>query len=409
MDMDNFALKGVKVVELGTHVVVPTATRILADYGADVVKIENLSGEEWRAIGKNIGVPCTVDENSIFTHQNSNKKFIALDLKTKEGMAVLVHLIEGADVFCTNVRLKALEKMGIDYETLKTRFPKLIYGHFTGFGYKGPEKDRPGFDMAAFWARGGALADWSNIGSYPAKPIGAFGDTASANVILTGILMALFARERTGKGTLVSSSLFGSSVWLNSIGIITAQEPYSVPYPSSRYEPALPLSHIFECKGGDYIIMTIMDYEPKREMAFKMLGMEEYLNDERFDTLQHTRENLETFIRIVNDKFMAKTRDEWADIFAEKGIVYEKLMHYSEIPADVQASANNYIQDITFKSGTTIKMTNYPVLLSEYSSKPVLPTDAVGEDTYEVLREAGYADSEITAMEAKKAIAAPRK
>jgi len=404
MNNTYYALKGVKIVELGTHVVVPTATRVLSDYGADVVKIENLSGEEWRFIGKNIGMPVSEEENPVFTHQNSGKKFIALDLKTSEGLDALLRLISEADVFCTNVRLNALEKMGIDYASLKERFPKLIYCHFTGFGYKGPDKDRPGFDMAAFWARSGALADWANIGSYPAKPIGAFGDTASANFIITGIMMALFARERNGKGTLVSSSLFGSSIWLNSIGIISAQEPYNVPYPSSRYEPAVPLSHIFECKGGDYIIMTIMDYDAKREMAFKMLDMEEYLTDPRFLNLKTTRQNLEAFIRIVNDKLLAKTRDEWADIFLEKGVVYEKLMHYREVPADVQANANKYIEDITFKSGTTIKMTHYPVLLSEYDSKTVLPTGTVGSDTRSVLCEAGYTEDEICAMAAGKVV-----
>lgn len=403
---NNYALKGVKVVELGTHVVVPTAARIMADCGADVIKVENLSGEEWRYIGKNLGVATTEEENAVFTNQNSNKRFVALDLKTKEGLNALIRLIEEADVFCTNVRLKALEKMGIDYESLKKRYPKLIYCHFTGFGYEGPDKDRPGFDMAAFWARGGALADWANIGSFPAKPIGAFGDTASANFILSGVLMALFARERNGQGTLVSSSLFGSSIWLNSIGVITAQDPYNVPYPSSRYKPAVPLSHIFECKGNGYIIMTIMDYDAKREMAFEMLGMEEYLDDPRFDTLVHTRENLEEFIHIVNEKFLVKTRDEWAEIFNEKGVVYEKLMHYKEVPQDVQANANGYLQDVTFKSGTSIKMTSYPVLFSEYDIKKIEAPGAVGRDTVDVLSEVGYDDNEICAMESAKAVGA---
>ena len=399
-----YALSGVKVVELGTHVVVPTATRVLADFGAEVIKIENLLGEEWRYVGKNLGVPVTTEENAVFTNQNSNKKFIALDLKTEDGLAVLERLIEQADIFCTNVRQKALEKMGIDFQTLKERFPKLIYCHFTGFGYEGPDKDRPGFDMAAFWARSGALADWANIGSFPAKPIGAFGDSSSANFIINGMLMALYARERTGLGTLVSSSLYGSSIWLNSIGIITAQEPYNIPYPTSRFEPALPLSHIFECKGGDYIIMTIIDYEPKREFAFKLLGMEEYLDDVRFDTLEHTRENLEAFVKIVNEKFLAKTRDEWAEYFKENGVVYEKLVHYKEVPSDIQASANNYLQDITFQSGTTIKMTRYPLLMSEYDSKPISPSAQVGRDTKAVLSAAGYSEDQILEMEKNKAV-----
>jgi crotonobetainyl-CoA:carnitine CoA-transferase CaiB-like acyl-CoA transferase len=399
------ALSGIKVVELGTHVVVPTAARIMADCGAEVIKIENLDGEEWRFIGKNNGLPTADDENALFTNRNSNKKLIALDLKTESGKEAVFKLLSGADVFITNVRLKALTKMGLNYEALSEKFPQLVYGHFTGFGYEGPDCDRPGFDMAAFWARSGALADWANIGEFPSKPIGAFGDSAAANFILTGVLMALFAREKNKRGTLVSTSLFGSAIWLSSLGIITAQEPYNTPYPASRYKPAVPLSHIYECKDHNFIIMTVLDYEGRRDATFKMIGMDKYLDDPRFDTLANTKKNLEEFTRIVNSHFMTKTRDEWAEIFNQNGVVYEKLMHYREIPQDPQALANRYLEDVTFPSGTTIKMPHYPVVFSEYNVKDVAPAGSIGRDTGEVLSKAGYTDEKIQSMLAEKAIA----
>ncbi|MDR0390063.1 MAG: CoA transferase [Spirochaetaceae bacterium] len=404
MKEKTLALKGLKVVELGTHVVVPTAARIMADCGADVIKIENLEGEEWRFIGKNNGLPVEDSENALFTNRNSNKKFTALDLKTKSGKEAILKFIAEADVFITNVRLKALSKMGLDYESIKKKFPRLIYGHFTGFGYEGPDRDRPGFDMAAFWARSGALADWANRGEFPSKPIGAFGDGAAANFILTGILMALFAREKNGKGSLVSTSLFGSAIWLSSLGIITAQEPYNTPYPASRYKPAVPLSHIYECKDHNFIIMTVLDYERKRDSTLKLLGMDEYINDPRFDTLKHTKENLEEFTRIVNKVFMTKTRDEWAEIFNKNGIVYEKLMHYREIVKDPQALANRYLEEVSFPSGTTIKMPRYPVVFSEYEVKDISPTGSIGRDTKTALAKAGYTDREIQDMVAEKAV-----
>lgn len=396
------ALEGIRVVELGTHVVVPTAARILADCGAEVIKIENLEGEEWRFMGKNNGLPVTEAENALFTNRNSNKKLIAIDLKNPSGKEALLKLLAKADVFISNVRLKALKKMELDYDSVSARFPKLIYGHFTGFGYEGPESGRPGFDMAAFWARSGALADWTD--GFPAKPVGGFGDTAAANFILAGILMALFARERNGKGTLVSTSLFGSGVWHSSLGVITAQEPYNVPYPASRFKPALPLSHIYECKDHNFIIMTVLDYR-KRDPIFKMLGMEAYLDDPRFDTLENTRKNMEEFTRIVNKHFMTKTRDEWAEIFKKNDIVYEKLMHYSEIANDAQALANRYLEEVTFPSGTTLKMPCYPVVFSEYGVSDVIPAGGIGRDTKAVLAGIGYTDGEIQKMFAEKAVA----
>ena len=152
-------LEGVKVIDLTYFVAGPGAARILADWGADVIKVEGLKGEEWRILGKNYGIPYTAEENALFTAQNANKKFIALDLKKEDGKEALLKLLENADVFISNVRLKSLVKMGLDYDSLKERFPRLIYCHFTGFGYEGPDAARPGFDMAAFWARSGAIVD----------------------------------------------------------------------------------------------------------------------------------------------------------------------------------------------------------------------------------------------------------
>lgn len=402
--MNKLALEGIKVVELGTHVVIPTVGRILADCGAEVIKVENPVGEEWRYIGRNNGMPATDTENAYFTNRNSNKKFLGLDLKSEEGTEILIRLISEADVFLTNVRLKSLQKMGIDYESLKARFPNLVYGHFTGFGYKGPDKDRPGLDMAAFWARSGALADWASDGSFPAKPIGAFGDGASANFMVNGVLAGLIARLRGGEGTLVSTSLYGCGIWLSSVGVISAQEPYNLQYPLSRYEPAAPLSHIYECKDHNYIIMSVLRYDAQHEDTFRMLGMEEYIGDPRFDSLVHAKEHIVELTKIINEKFMARTRDEWADIFQENGLVYEKLMHYNEITHDEQAIANDYLEDVTFASGTSIKIPRFPVMFSEYGLRDITTTGSIGRDSDEILRNAGYAADEIAAMEDHKAV-----
>jgi crotonobetainyl-CoA:carnitine CoA-transferase CaiB-like acyl-CoA transferase len=152
--------------------------------------------------------------------------------------------------------------------------------------------------------------------------------------------------------------------------------------------------------------MTVLNYEAKREATFKMIGMDAYLDDPRFDTLAHTREHLEEFTHLVNKCFIEKTRDEWAEIFNKNDVVYEKLMHYKELAHDSQALANRYLKDFTFPSGTTIKMPRYPVVFSEYPIKELSSAGSIGRDTKEVLGGIGYSDKEINAMLEQKAIAA---
>ena len=162
-------LKGIKVLELGTHVAVPSACRLMAEYGADVIKIETAGGDPWRYSGLNVNL--TIDDFScpVFTIQNNGKRLISLDLKTEGGRAVFMKLLENTDVFCTSVRMKGLAKMGLDYDTLKKKFPKLIYFHFTGYGHRGPDAEAPGFDIASFWSRVGARVGW--VGKVPSPSV----------------------------------------------------------------------------------------------------------------------------------------------------------------------------------------------------------------------------------------------
>ena len=180
----NSPLEVLKVIELSTHVAVPKAARIMADWGADVIKVEPPRGEGWRVMGTAYALPCKDDNNPLFQSENANKKSIALNLKSEEGLGVLLKLLGNADVFMTNTRSRSLKKLGLDYETISSKFPKLIYAHFSGFGDDGPEKDRPGFDVGAFWARGGALVEWVLEGNTPSKPVPGFGDGASGSALL---------------------------------------------------------------------------------------------------------------------------------------------------------------------------------------------------------------------------------
>ena len=223
METNTLPLEGVKVVEMSTVVAGPTTARMLCAYGAEVIKVEGLDGDVMRVGGVHEYTPYADDLNPLFTIHNSNKKFISLNYKTEEGKKILLDLINDADVFITNVREKSLVRNGLDYESIKETNPSLIYAHFKGYGDKGPSANDPGFDISAFWLRAGALGDWQTKGSFPFLPTYAFGDMATSSAFLSGILMALYGREKTGKGTKVDISLFANGIWCNAIGVVQTQ------------------------------------------------------------------------------------------------------------------------------------------------------------------------------------------
>lgn len=397
-------LEGIKVVELGTHMAVPNTTRYMADWGADVVKVEGLKGEEWRVIGNMYYTPTEDEENPIFTVQNANKKLVSIDLKTPEGLAIMKKLISEADIFISNVRLKSLKKMGLDYEKVKPLNNKIIYCHFTGFGYEGPDSERPGFDMAAYWARSGAMIDWGNKGDYPIKPPGGFGDATVSTNILSGILAALYSRTQSGQGTFLTTSLFSSAIWYNSTGIVSTQECYGNVYPKDKDNPVNPLSHIYKCKDGEYIIITVIDFERYFAKMATILGFPEYIEDERFNTTLAVRENMAEFIQIINHAFLQKTQDDWCEVFEKADIVYEKLAHLSQVTKDPQAWANDYLTEITFPNNKKAILPKVPIQFSEYKVENYKPAGGVGQDTEEVLANLGYTKEDYQKLKKNKAI-----
>lgn len=282
-----YPLEGLRVVEMSTHVAVPVTARAMADMGADVIKIEALSGDEWRRMGKGYGMPMENWENPLFLIENSNKKLISVNTKDPAGKQIVLDLLAQADVFLSNVRMKSLTAMGLDYDSLREAFPRLIYCHFTGYGSEGPDAARPGFDTAAFWARTGVLRDWVAEDAFPIKPSSAFGDTVTSSMILSSVMTALYAREKTGKGTFVTTSLLGTGIWCNSNAIAATQPCYGYVYPEDPAQPPSPFSHHYRCKDGEWVHIAILSaYQNLPKMA-ELFGLQELLSDSQFlDTLK---------------------------------------------------------------------------------------------------------------------------
>ena len=398
-------LSGVKVVELGTYVAVPSAARMLAEYGAEVIKVEPPNGDSWRVDCVSQQVTIGDYNAPLFAVQNSGKKFISLNTQTEAGREALFKLLAEADVFVTNVRMKSLQKVGLDYESLKDKFPKLVYYHFSGFGPVGPDAPRPGFDVAAFWARSGAMADWVTEGDFPIRSSTAFGDLACGSLILNGILMALINQRATGKGTYAHSSLMSSSLWYNSTGVIASQEPYGKKYPEDPLRPGNPFFSPYRCQDGEWIFLAaIGNYEKNRGRIAELLGLSEVFADERAASLISLRETdyIAEVVTRMNEAFLTKTADEWCEICRQNDLVYEKLRHYREVATDPQALANNYLAEVEFKSGNKTRMPAAPITFPELGRLGTQNVGGVGENTDEILAAVGYTPEQIAALRESK-------
>jgi crotonobetainyl-CoA:carnitine CoA-transferase CaiB-like acyl-CoA transferase len=393
-------LEGLKIIELSTHVAVPKAARIMADWGADVIKIETPKGEGWRTMGQTWALPCSDDNNPLFQSENANKKSIAINLKSEEGKNVLFKLLENADVFMTNTRLKSLKKLGLDYEAIASKFPKLIYAHFSGFGDEGPEKDRPGFDVTSFWARSGALVEWGLDGSIPNKPHPGFGDGASASALLAGIMAALYKRTQTGKGDKVKSSLFGTALWYNSTGVLMGQPAYGHNYPKNRFNQVSPFAILYQTKDRDWILTSLPDYNIKKDQIFDMLGLEKLKGNPRFATLEACRQdgNMKEIVELVAESFSQTDTKTILEGFTKLGVVHEKLAHPRDLYTDPQAWANGYLHELELENGDKVVLPNSPVKFNSMEPPEFNLAPQLGADTISILKELGYADEEIETM-----------
>lgn len=391
-----YPLDGIKVVELGTHVAVPSAARLLADFGAQVIKVEGLAGDPYRTFGDQYNTPIEEDYNPFFTIHNTNKQLLAVNLKSEQGRQILFRLLKRADVFVSSVRMTGLKRMGIDYESIKDKFPSLIYYHFSGLGEKGPDAFRPGFDSAAFWARSGGLADIVPEGAFPPHPSQAMGDMSSGAMVAYGILAALIGQQRTGRGTFLSSSLYSSAIYYMAAGIISAQDKFQKKFPQDPFLPENPFRHSYLCQDGEWIMMAAQSYNKTWNKLCDIFGLLDWKQQEQYRTEEAARRAgvVPEMVARLNRIFLTRKRDEWADIFHEADIAYEKLYHFRDVSRDKQAWCNNYLSHVVFRGTEDVVLPNSPVQMESYSKKAIVAQGGVGQDTLEILSSLGFNDAE---------------
>ena len=390
-------LSGIKVIELADYVSVPVCARILADMGAEVIKVERSGGSAWRASAKaSCPAKFTDEENPGYDINNTGKKHIVLDLKTKAGLDICHKMLETADVLITNFRLPALKRLGLDYETVKEKYPRLIYAIGLGYGEKGPDADAPAFDHTAFWARTGFLLDMAPITEdyHPVFPPSSVGDNFTGMTLAVQVCAALFNRVKTGKGDYVRSSLFHNGVFAMGAMQIATQQPNGSVYPRPRQKLGVG-SGDYLCKDGRYVYIASGYAERLIPKVFSIIGREDMIDDPRFSTAAARRKNSEELYLIMKEALQQRTSDEWLAYGREADVPMVKMQHFSELSEDEQVLANGYVQEVTYPSGAVYKVATSPIEMDSVGEIKTEPTRAVGADTKDVLMSYGYTEEQL--------------
>jgi crotonobetainyl-CoA:carnitine CoA-transferase CaiB-like acyl-CoA transferase len=404
--MSNNIMQGLKVVELGTHVAIPYCTRTLADWGAEVIKIEPPKGESYRTIGRLFRTPFDEENNVFFTPYNVNKKSLCLDLKTQESIEILYKLLADADVFATNTRPAALEKMGLSLESIKEKFPRLIVVHLNGFGEKGEEKDRPGFDAAAYWCRAGAINEWTAAEDRPFKPFYGYGDAVTSSQLLNGILAALYSREKTGKGDIIKVSLFAAGLWTNVAGIVRGQDVCFAKPPLSHYSPLLPLDNFYKTKDDKWVLISEEHWEKRCGTYFDLIGKPEYKDNPEYNSVMGAIMNTPELVELFDENLVKYTSEELKKVLISIDTVFEFVASPEDVHKDKQAWDNDFLREVETVGGTKLVIPNNPISFDSQGLSDCRPAPVLGENTADILQHLGYSQAQIDTMNENKSIVA---
>ncbi len=391
-------LEGVKVVEITMFQQGPVAGMRLGDLGADVIKIEAKTGDPARGFMKIIGAMTGLKGNNYyFEHTNRNKRSLVLDLKTEQGKAVFLDLIDQADVFLNNMSIGAPIKMGIGPDDLLARNPRLIYAQASGWGRKGPDANALSFDYTGI-ARSGLMMSCGERGAPPTQILPGIGDEIGGLMCAWGITAALYAREKTGRGQVVDTSLMGSMI--SALGFIMAAPAIlGQEFPREiRAQAGNPLYNHYRCKDEKWIAIAHLDPDRYWPKLCRAMEMEELLNDERFNSIEARGNNAQTLVGILDEKFAAKTRGEWFEILGREGCIFTPVQTPTEVACDPQAMANNYFISVDHPDWGPIKMTGFPWDFSDTPSSWRRKAPGFGEHNMEILEELGYTEEKISSL-----------
>jgi crotonobetainyl-CoA:carnitine CoA-transferase CaiB-like acyl-CoA transferase len=396
-------LDGIKVVEITMFQQGPVAGTKLGDLGADVIKVEPLTGDPARGFMRIIGTMVGLKgRNYYFEQHNRNKRSIVLNLKTEKGMEVFLKLIDRADVFVTNLSIEAPIRMEIGPDVLMKRNSRLIYAQASGWGRKGPDANEYSFDYTGI-GRSGLMMSCGERGTPPAQVLPGLGDELGGIVCAWAVCAALYAREKTGKGQLVDTSLMGSLVCMLSL-ILSAPAILGQEFPREiRAEAGNPLYNHYKAKDDKWFILAHLQPDRYWPNVCRALGMPELENDPRFNSIEARGEHAKELIAIIDKEFATKSRDEWFEIFKKEGLIYTPIQTPTEVVNDPQALANNYVTWCDHPVLGRTKMVGFPWDFSETPASIRREAPEFGQHTEEILLELGYTWDDIVRFKKEEA------
>jgi crotonobetainyl-CoA:carnitine CoA-transferase CaiB-like acyl-CoA transferase len=401
--MEDGIFEGLKVLDCASFIAAPAAATVLSDFGAQVIKIEPPgSGDPYRNLPNLPGYPACA-HNFAWLLESRNKRSLALDLSKPEGQAVLHRLAAEADVFITNFPPAVRTRLGLTYATLAPLNERLIYPSFTGYDEKGEEANKPGFDSNAYWARSGLMdlvrAD-TNIA--PARSVAGMGDHPCAMALYGAIVTALYKRERTGKGSHVSSNLMANGIWAN--GVLAQAKLCGAKFGERRpRERALnAVTNHYQCRDGRWLILSLLNEDRQWPTLARCLGREDLITDARFATTPDRHARSLELIKTFDEIFATKDLAEWRKILDGNGLVFGVIGILDDIPHDRQMIENEVL--LPFE-GDTMLTINSPIWIDGSKKTQPRHPPGVGEHSDEVLREAGYDEAAIRQLRTSGAVA----
>jgi formyl-CoA transferase len=386
-------LDGIRVIDAANFIAGPVSTTVMADFGADVIKVEPPTGDIYRVRGAGY-VPSP--HNYPWIVDNRTKRSVAIDLRTRDGQDLLHRLVRDVDVFVTNAPLDSRARLRVRYEDLAPLNARLIYASISAYGETGDEASKPGFDSIALWARTG-LMDLvrASPDTPPARSLPGMGDHPTGMSLFGAIMAGLYHRERTGRGTAVSTSLLANGLWMNAIpiqGILCGARTEVRP---PREESVSALANLYRCRDGRWFMLTITGDERHWDGFAKGIGREDLVTDPRFAETPNRRKHARALTAILDEHFGTKDWVDWYPILEKTGVAFGVVGTLDDIPHDAQMRASGALVPIDDpRAGASLTVAS-PLQIDGQEKVPPTLAPSIGQHTVEVLRAAGITEGEI--------------
>lgn len=397
-------LEGIRVLDVGSFVFGPAAATVMADFGADVVKIEPpKTGDPYRYLHQTPPLP-QCEEDYCWLLTGRGKRSVALDLKDAEAREILLRLVREADVFVTNYPLRVLADLRLAWRDLEPLNPRLVFAHATGFGEEGPEADKPGYDATAWWARSGLQDAVRPRGGLPAVSVPGMGDHPSAMALFGAIMLALYQRERTGHGSKVRSSLLANGAWSNAIylqAVLCGAESYRH---IDCHEPANALMNQYETSDGEWVLLAMVQEDKLWPGLCRALERPDLIEEPRFASRAQRRARAQELYAIVGPILASRDYAHWRKALDEQAVTFSHVAPLDGLVHDPQLEAAGILRDGQDSRGRAIRSIASPIAVEGSAPVETRPAPSIGQHTDEVLAEIGYDEAARAALRARGAI-----